>query len=102
DVIPISARTKEGIENLATAITQKLEALGAGSDTLLAHARHYESFVRTQAAVESALKLLEAGGGTELLAEELRTAQAAIGEIIGEITPDEILGHIFSHFCIGK
>lgn len=102
ETIFLSARSGEGLSRLETAITQKLEALGAGADTLLAHARHYESFIRAQAAVESALTLLHSGGGTELLAEELRTAQTAIGEITGEITPDEVLGHIFSHFCIGK
>lgn len=102
ETIFLSARSGEGLSRLETAITQKLEALGAGADTLLAHARHYESFIRAQAAVEGALTLLHSGGGTELLAEELRTAQTAIGEITGEITPDEVLGHIFSHFCIGK
>lgn len=102
DVVFISARNGTGLQALEAAIVQKLEALGAGSETLIAHARHYESFSRAQVAVESALALLRNGGGTELLAEELRAAQAAIGEITGEITPDEVLGHIFSHFCIGK
>lgn len=102
DVVFISARSGEGLPRLEAAILQKLETLGASADTLLAHARHYESFVRSQAAIESALTLLRNGGSTELLAEELRIAQSAIGEITGEITPDEVLGHIFSHFCIGK
>lgn len=102
EVIPLSAREKVGLDKLQQAILDLLEKAGLGQEVLLSHARHYESFVRARSAIEGALALLERGGGTELLAEELRAAQNAIGEITGEITPDEILGHIFSRFCIGK
>ncbi len=102
DVIPISARQKQGLAKLQQAMLNQLEQAGLGQEVLLSHARHYESFVRARAALEGALALLESGGGTELVAEELRTAQHAIGEITGTITPDEILGEIFSRFCIGK
>ncbi|MCX8112171.1 MAG: tRNA uridine-5-carboxymethylaminomethyl(34) synthesis GTPase MnmE [Bacteroidia bacterium] len=102
NLVFLSARTGEGLSLLQARVVEMLEALGAGNETLLAHARHYESFIRAQNAVEAALALLRQGSATELLAEELRAAQAAIGEITGEITPDEVLGHIFSHFCIGK
>lgn len=101
-VIPLSAREKQGLERLQQAMLNQLEQAGLGQEVLLSHARHYESFVRARAALEGALALLERGGGTELVAEELRTAQHAIGEITGAITPDEILGEIFSRFCIGK
>lgn len=98
----ISAHRRIGLTDLERAILNKLAQLGAAEDTLLSHVRHYESFVRAQNAIEEALRLLHNSAGTELLAEELRIAQNAIGEITGEITPDEILGTIFSRFCIGK
>lgn len=102
EVVPLSAREKQGLDKLQQAILNHLEKAGLGQEVLLSHARHYESFVRAHSAIEAALALLERGGGTELIAEELRSAQHAMGEITGEITPDEILGHIFSRFCIGK
>ncbi|MCS6895552.1 MAG: tRNA uridine-5-carboxymethylaminomethyl(34) synthesis GTPase MnmE [Bacteroidia bacterium] len=102
DVLMISAKNRAGLESLSSAIIEKLNAMGADAETMISHTRHYESFIRAHESVKNALNLLRAGGGTELLAEELRLAQAAIGEITGEITSDEILGHIFSRFCIGK
>jgi tRNA modification GTPase len=102
NILPLSAKEQLGLSKLREAILTHLHALQAGSETLLSHARHQESFLRAEKAISGALALLKEGGGTELIAEELRTAQAAIGEITGEITPDEILGEIFSRFCIGK
>ncbi len=100
--VAVSAKTKQGLSELESAILERLGEAGLGGEVLLSHLRHYESFVRAQEALEGALGLLEAGGGTELIAEELRAAQHAIGEITGDITPDEVLGVIFSRFCIGK
>ncbi|MCS7298285.1 MAG: tRNA uridine-5-carboxymethylaminomethyl(34) synthesis GTPase MnmE [Bacteroidia bacterium] len=100
--IPIAAKERKGIDNLERIITEKIGEMGVDSEILLSHTRHYESFLRAKEAVEAALRLLREKGGSEILAEELRLAQAAIGEITGEITPDEVLGHIFSKFCIGK
>ncbi|MCS7163140.1 MAG: tRNA uridine-5-carboxymethylaminomethyl(34) synthesis GTPase MnmE [Bacteroidia bacterium] len=100
--IPISAQHRIGLDRLEEAILAELNRQGLGEEVLLSHLRHQESFLRAREAIENALRLLEEGSGTELIAEELRAAQAAIGEITGEITPDEILGHIFAYFCIGK
>ncbi|MEN2992498.1 MAG: tRNA uridine-5-carboxymethylaminomethyl(34) synthesis GTPase MnmE [Bacteroidia bacterium] len=100
--IPISAQHRIGLDRLEEAILAELNRQGLGEEVLLSHLRHQESFLRAKEAIENALLLLKEGSGTELIAEELRAAQAAIGEITGEITPDEILGHIFANFCIGK
>lgn len=102
-VVWISAREKKGLAALEKAILAQLEKAGIGDgEVLLSHARHYESFTRAEKSIQGALNLLREDGGTELVAEELRAAQAAIGEITGEIGTEEILGHIFSRFCIGK
>jgi tRNA modification GTPase len=70
--------------------------------TFIARRRHLQALNETQEAVnrgEVQLKEFVAG---ELLAEELRIAQDALGRITGEFTPDDLLAEIFSSFCIGK
>jgi tRNA modification GTPase len=75
---------------------------GEAEGTFMARRRHLQALETTQAAVESAeLQLREFNAG-ELMAEELRTAQDALGQITGRFTPDDLLGEIFSNFCIGK
>lgn len=64
--------------------------------------RHLDALARTRAAVDAAREVLSTRGAGELAAEELRQAQRALGEITGEVTSDDILGEIFSRFCLGK
>ena len=66
-----------------------------------ARARHVEALEKAAAQLETACRQLAAKQG-ELAAFELRAAQASLGEVIGDVTSDELLGHIFSSFCIGK
>ena len=94
----VSARSGEGVQALEQAV---LAALGwsAGSEPgFLARARHLDALERT-------LRYLGAAQGLraeELLAEELRRAQEALDDILGEFAPDDLLGEIFATFCIGK
>ena len=95
----MSAKTGAGIDTLQAAI---LEAAGwqpQAESTFLARERHLR-------ALESASKHLAAAAGQmahwELFAEELRMAQDALGAITGKISADDLLGEIFSRFCIGK
>jgi tRNA modification GTPase len=67
-----------------------------------ARARHLEALARCAAHLGRVTALLEERAGRELIAEELRRASGALGEIIGTESPDELLGRIFSSFCIGK
>jgi tRNA modification GTPase len=99
DEIWLSAKTGAGVELLREKL---LEAAGwqtAGEGTFMARTRHLEALSRAAghlaAARGSAAQL-------ELFAEELRLAQAALSEITGEFTADDLLGEIFSKFCIGK
>ena len=67
-----------------------------------ARTRHLDALKRTLAHVIAGHRQLEKFNAPETLAEELRLAQKALGEITGEYLPDDLLGAIFSSFCIGK
>lgn len=99
--IRLSARTGVGIE-LLHAELRKLAGADTSDGAWTARARHVTALERAKAhlaAAESALIERNAG---ELAAEELRDVQRALGEITGEFTSDDLLGAIFSSFCIGK
>jgi tRNA modification GTPase len=67
-----------------------------------ARRRHLEALGRAEGLVKSAAARLREHAGFELVAEELRLAHQALGEITGEVTSDALLGAIFAGFCIGK
>ena len=100
--VRISALTGSGLAALAAHLR---EAAGLGDvegGVLSARARHVEALARVGAHVGEARVLLAARRAPELLAEELRIAQQALGEIVGEESSEALLGRIFSSFCIGK
>jgi tRNA modification GTPase len=76
--------------------------LTAEAGTVSARRRHLEALARARSHVEEAARQLRERRAGELVAEELRVAQQALGEITGEFTTDDLLGRIFSSFCIGK
>ena len=104
----ISAKTGHGIDTLRTKLLEVAGWQAAGSEgSLIARERHVQAIAAVQAHLGEASDHLNAslahnGGGLDLLAEELRLAQNALGEITGEFTSDDLLGEIFSKFCIGK
>jgi tRNA modification GTPase len=70
-----------------------------GEDVFMARERHLAALLRASEALERAAKEMER---VELFAEELRLAQQALNTITGEFTSDDLLGQIFSRFCVGK
>lgn len=102
-LLGISAKDQTNIEILKNELISYVENLKSEeSNTVITNQRHYESL---QKSLESVLRVKEAinqSFHTELLAYELRYALEHLGEISGEFTNDEILGNIFSKFCIGK
>jgi tRNA modification GTPase len=101
----ISSATGDGIELLKRAIADKFfsgHVIDSREYVAVSNARHRDSLVKAAAALLSASAQLADSLQLELLAVDLRESLAAIGEISGETTPDDILDLIFSQFCIGK
>jgi tRNA modification GTPase len=97
----LSARTGEGLAALRAHLQAAIGYSPTDTGAVSARARHLEALTRARAALEAACALLAERRG-ELVAEELRLAQRALGEITGEFTSDDLLGRIFGSFCIGK
>jgi tRNA modification GTPase len=100
--IRLSARTGEGIDGLRSHLKSSMGFTHGGEGALSARGRHLEALQRCGRHLDSALDCMAHRGARELVAEELRRAQLALGEILGTETSDELLGRIFSAFCIGK
>ena len=100
--VRLSARTGAGLDLLREHLKQCMGFMPTESGSISARRRHIEALERAQRHVEIGAQQLRARRAGELLAEELRGAQAALGEITGEFTTEDLLGRIFSSFCIGK
>ena len=99
--IAVSARSGDGIDALRAHLKDCVGYRTAGEGGFSARRRHLEALGRAAQHLEQAATQLSGEGG-ELLAEDLRQAQLALGEITGEFTSDDLLGRIFASFCIGK
>lgn len=101
-VIRLSVKTGNGLEILKTHLKEAAGFQAQGSDVFIARRRHLDALARARNHVEQGAMALETARAGELLAEELRLAQQALNEITGEFSSDDLLGRIFSSFCIGK
>jgi tRNA modification GTPase len=97
--IHLSAKADQGVELLRAELLRVAGWHRHGEDVILARERHLTAL---RAALEHAQAALANTHALELMAEELRLAQEAVNSITGEFTPDDLLGVIFSRFCIGK
>ncbi|AII53981.1 tRNA uridine-5-carboxymethylaminomethyl(34) synthesis GTPase MnmE [Hymenobacter sp. APR13] len=101
----IAASRGDGLDELQQALLQLVRGEGLdrlGSSTIVTNLRHARSLEAAALALNAVLTGLATGAGTELLAADLRHALAALGEITGEISSDDLLTSIFTQFCIGK
>ncbi|WP_439134678.1 tRNA uridine-5-carboxymethylaminomethyl(34) synthesis GTPase MnmE [Pseudomaricurvus sp.] len=101
-VIPLSAKSGEGVEQLRNHLKACMGFTGTTEGGYTARRRHLDALARAENLLITGQDQLLSLGAGELLAEDLRQAQNALGEITGDFTPDELLGRIFTSFCIGK
>lgn len=101
-VVRLSCKTGEGVDELKKALTQDLTAAAAEDGVMLSNLRQYEAVLRAQTELEMASRRLTRGAGGEIYAEHIRAALLSLKDLIGEVTPDDVLDVIFSTFCMGK
>ena len=103
-VLPISAKTGTGISELKTALADSQKSLKEASteQTLVTNLRHWQALTIANKALARVRTGLDSGIPSDLLAQDLREAIDSLGEIVGVITSDDVLGEIFGKFCIGK
>jgi tRNA modification GTPase len=97
----LSAKTGAGVELLKQALLESAGWRAAGEGLFMARARHVQALKEAQGHLDRA-DLEVDGERLELLAEDLRLAQQALGVLTGAYAPDDLLGEIFSRFCVGK
>jgi len=102
DTVSLSATTGAGVDLLRRRIRLLAGYENQGEGAFTARKRHLEALRTADGHYREGLRALEEARAGELLAEELRLSHAALGEITGAVSSDELLGAIFAEFCIGK
>ena len=104
DSVLISAKSGDGCDELESCLYAKatLGGLPQQDEIWITNRRQQQAAKKALAALDLAREVLENSNGEEFLAVDLRSCLNALGEIVGETTPDDLLGQIFSEFCIGK
>jgi tRNA modification GTPase len=100
--VDVSALTGFGVDGLRAHLKSCMGYHTLESGSVSARQRHIEALARARASVEAAARVLQETRAGELVAQELRCAQQALNEISGEFSNEDLLGRIFSSFCIGK
>ena len=102
--VHVSCRTGEGLDTLATTVYERVTGgqVAWNPSAAAINARHQRCLARAREALAAARTALAAGTSPEFVALDLRAALDAVGEVVGGVDTEEILGKIFSSFCIGK
>ncbi len=102
ETIFVSAKRKENIQLITDSLLRSVDISLEMDNIVVSNIRHFEALSKTLIAIESMEKALHDNIPTDLLTTDIRSAMYFLGEITGEITTEDILGSIFSKFCIGK
>ena len=100
--VRVSAKTGQGLQKLKDLVKKVVGASTNQEGVFSARTRHLDALKRTHSHIQAGSEQLQEFNAPEILAEELRLAQKSLGEITGQYLPDDLLGAIFSSFCIGK
>ena len=99
----IAAKNKENLGELIEIMKQTVSFGSINTeDVIVTNIRHYEALSSARDAIERVIEGLKTGISGDFLAQDIRECLHYLGEITGIVTTDEVLGHIFAHFCIGK
>jgi len=99
----IAAKNHDNLDQLIRMMKQAVDFDSIGPEEIIvSNIRHYEALSKALRAIEQVIEGLNTGISGDFLAQDIRECLHYLGEITGEISTDEILGHIFKHFCIGK
>ena len=102
-LIFVSAKSRENLDNLIQIMKQTIDFSAVGNeDVIVSNVRHYEALNQAFNSIVRVIDGLQSGISGDFLAQDIRECLHYLGEITGEITTDEVLGHIFKNFCIGK
>ncbi|MDF0716710.1 tRNA uridine-5-carboxymethylaminomethyl(34) synthesis GTPase MnmE [Muricauda sp. 334s03] len=103
DVLFLSAKFKEGIPELEAKLLSLVDS-GAlsGDTTIITNSRHYDALLKALEEIQKVKEGLDMELSSDLMAIDIRQALYHLGEITGNVTTDDLLGNIFSNFCIGK
>jgi tRNA modification GTPase len=104
EVVKISAKTGANIKNLKHTIKRILVTDEAveGEQVIITNTRHKAALLHAQKSLNDFMQLVKSDNDEAILASELRSTLDFVGEIIGDVTSEDLLNNIFSHFCIGK
>lgn len=103
ETLPISAKTGKGIEVLRNKLLEMTTTGEIGkSNIVITNSRHYDALQKALQEVEKVKEGLQIGVSSDLIAIDIRQTLFHLGEITGSVTTDDLLGNIFSNFCIGK
>lgn len=102
ETIFVSAKRKENINLISDSLLKSVNTDQVSDNTIVSNARHYEALSRSMDAIREIEQGFKKGIPSDLIATDIRQALHHLGSITGEVTTDEILGNIFSKFCIGK
>ena len=101
-IINITASETEGIEEIKDLLVSSYSIKESAGSLVVTNARHFEALVNSKESLKALKNGLNVDIPADLLAIDIRATLHHLGTITGAVHADDILGHIFSHFCIGK
>jgi tRNA modification GTPase len=102
-LVYIAAKSRDNLSELIGMMKRAIDFDSIGpNEIIVSNVRHYQALSNALSAIEKVIEGLKTGISGDFLAQDIRECLHYLGEITGEVSTDEILGHIFKHFCIGK